>query len=290
MVTIKKFYLSISINKGEIFMRIALCFYGLVGGKLGKNGRGESLDPTIAYEYYKEHIIDVNDEVDVFIHSWSADVKDKLVELYKPKKECIEKQIYFPKSVSHPDKYGSFKTKIKLFIMKLFKNKAYNEWLQKREQELFRVYSRWYSSKKVLELKKEYEKENRFKYDVVMITRLDIGFFTNLDFTKYDMKYFYASNRNKPATKEFDYIGDYENYKSDTELSDLWFFSNTENMDKFADLYNEIVSYEVSPHRSSRQHVNKYIGQEKIAYTLFRWFDCELIRRKEYGIESKDEK
>ena len=49
-------------------MRIALCLYGLVGSISGKNGAGEQLDPKLAFEYYKKHIIDVNDEVDV-LHS-----------------------------------------------------------------------------------------------------------------------------------------------------------------------------------------------------------------------------
>ena len=39
-------------------MRIAICFYGLVGSKIGKNGVGEILDPRIAYNHYKKHIFD----------------------------------------------------------------------------------------------------------------------------------------------------------------------------------------------------------------------------------------
>jgi hypothetical protein len=51
-------------------------------------------------------------------------------------------------------------------------------------------------------------------------------------------------------------------------------------MDKFALLYDEIENYEISPHRSSRQHVDKFIGKEKVKYTMYRWFDHEMIRRK----------
>lgn len=261
-------------------MRIALCFYGLVGSKIGKNGKGESLDSTIAYEYYKKHIIDVNDEVDVFIHSWSVDAKDKLIELYKPKKEVIEKQIEFPEYKNHPKKIGAFKTKIKLFSMKLFKRNEYDEWIYKREQESFRAYSRWYSSKKALELKKEYEEENSFKYDAVMITRLDCAFFTDMDFSKYDMNYFYASHRNDPPAKKRNYQANYANHNKDFEFLDFWFFSNSQIMDEFAKLYDNIQTYDISPHASSKQHVDKVIGKEKVKHTLFRWFDHEMIRRK----------
>ena len=83
-------------------MRIALCFYGLVGSKTDKNGTGIPLDPSIAHKLNYENIISHNissgSEVDVFIHSWSHEHKDELVELYKPKLHVIEKQIDFPYS------------------------------------------------------------------------------------------------------------------------------------------------------------------------------------------------
>ena len=261
-------------------MRVALCFNGLIGGRVTKTGNGENLDPTIAYEYYKKHIIDVNDEVDVFIHSWSVEAKEKLIELYKPKKECIENQIEFPQSTNHPKKLGGFKNRAKLFFMKLFKLNEYIKEIKRLENYSWRTYSRWYSTKKSLQLKKEYEEENGFKYDAVMITRLDVGFFTDVDFKKYDMNYFYASHRNDAATQEHNYQANYENHDEGNSFLDLWFFSNSETMDKFSELYDKINNYDISPHSSSRQHVDKVIGKEKVKYTLYRWFDHEMIRRK----------
>jgi len=263
-------------------MRVALCFYGLVGSKIGKDGKGENLNPTIAFEYYKKYILEVNDEVDIFIHSWSYEEKGKLIELYNPKKECIEKQKDFPQATNHPKKLNSYslKSKIKLNILKLFDKNKYQKWFESREKESFRAYSRWYSTKKALNLKEEFEKENNFKYDVVMISRLDVAFFTDVDFSKYDMNYFYASHRNDAATKEHDYQANYENHYEGIEFQDLWFFSNSEVMDKFSLLFDNIENYEIVPHRSSRQHVDKFIGKEKVKYTMYRWFDYEMIRRK----------
>jgi len=261
-------------------MRVALCFYGLVGSLVGKNGEGEQLDPSIAHELYKKHIIDHNINVDVFIHSWSVNSKYKLLKLYKPKKECIEDQIIFENYKNHPKKYQNFTSKIKYIILKYIKKNLYIDWVTKRENETFRAYSRWYSSKKVLDLKKKYEEENKFKYDVVMITRLDVGFFKDIDFSKYDMNYFYASNRNDPPLKENNYKANYLNHYAGYAFQDLWFFSNSENLDKFSKLYDEIENYEINPHRSSMQHVKKFIGKNKIKYTLYRWFDYELLRRK----------
>lgn len=249
-------------------MRIAVCFYGLVGSSIGKNGKGKQLNPSIAYKLYKKHIFSKNHNVDIFIHSWSKNSKEILLKLYKPKKSCIENQIEFKNYKNHPKKYMSYISKIKLTILKYLKKKEYKDWIIKREQETFRAYSRWYSSKKVLDLKKNYEKENKFKYDVVMITRLDIGFFKDLDFSKYDMNYFYASNRNDAPSKENNYKANYLNHYKGYALQDLWFFSNSENLDKFGKLFDEIENYEINPHRSSMQHIKKFIGTIKLS-TLF---------------------
>ncbi len=69
-------------------MKIALCFYGLVGSRADKNGNGISLDPSLAYKLNYENIIKDND-VDVFIHSWSKDFENELVSLYNPALHCI---------------------------------------------------------------------------------------------------------------------------------------------------------------------------------------------------------
>ena len=66
-------------------MKTAICFYGIVGGTEGKNGSGEYIPYEKCYESYKKHIIDINNS-DIFIYSWSEDIKDEIVDLYKPKK------------------------------------------------------------------------------------------------------------------------------------------------------------------------------------------------------------
>jgi len=59
-------------------------------------------------------------------------------------------------------------------------------------------------------------------------------------------------------------------------------------MDIFSKLYDHIEKYDVSPHRSSRQHVDAFVGKNKIRYTMFRWFDHELIRRKLFRSNDSD--
>ena len=70
-------------------MKVALCLFGLAGGTQGKDGKGETIDPTIAFEYYREHIFSKND-IDVYFHTWSLERGAQLIELYNPVKYIIE--------------------------------------------------------------------------------------------------------------------------------------------------------------------------------------------------------
>ena len=83
-------------------MKIAICFYGLVGSVSDKNGVGRLLDPKIVYDYYKKNIFNKNDDVDIFIHSYSVETKQKLIDLYNPVDYTIENQVLFPQSEKHP--------------------------------------------------------------------------------------------------------------------------------------------------------------------------------------------
>ncbi|WP_412125852.1 hypothetical protein [Vibrio cyclitrophicus] len=262
-------------------MRIALCFYGLVGSKANKNGSGSLLDPSVAYKLNLENLISGND-VDVFIHSWSHEFKDKLVNLYSPKSSIIEKQKDFPESkkiVNNRD----FREKIHMLITAIKNPVAVKSLLSKNRKEAFRAYSRWYSNKKVIELKSKYEKDHNFVYDCVMVLRLDVGFYSKLDFAKYDMNFFHASNWNDYPTAINHYQSNKENHNVGKGFLDFWFFSSSKNMDKFSKLYENIDEYHVCPHRSAYQHVNSFTGN--INYTMFRWSDFEMIRRKEFQSE-----
>ena len=66
-------------------MKIAVCFYGLVGSVDKKYGEGRSLNPGICYDYYKKNVFETKHRIDIFIHSQSVEFKDQLVNLYKPK-------------------------------------------------------------------------------------------------------------------------------------------------------------------------------------------------------------
>jgi hypothetical protein len=229
-------------------MKIALCLSGLTGGSGGKDGVGNSLDIDIPYQSVKKYLLDVND-IDVFIHSWSKEFEKELIDLYKPKKQKFEKQIIFDK-----DNHRKHITQ-----------------------------SRFYGNNKVLDLKRLYEEENNFIYDVVMISRLDLVWFNEVNFDMYDPKYFYAShwNHNGP-----DQIGPYgmENFNIGSGFLDFWFFSNSKIMNTFGNLcdvdkINHLISIGVPLSGHALTYKIASLCNADIKYTKYRGYDHEVYRR-----------
>ena len=68
--------------------------------------------------------------------------------------------------------------------------------LSQRYKRGLNGYSRWYSTKKVIELKKKYEIKNNFKYDLVFLTRLDWAFIKPFQLHKKMSNYFVVSHHN----------------------------------------------------------------------------------------------
>ncbi len=256
--------------------KVAICFYGLTGSLNKKYGIGKNLDPKIAFKYYKKNIL--NKDTDVFIHSWSVNFKKELVKLYKPKSHIIERQKNFKTN------YSNFEFKKIYYYFKLFIKFLLNQTNLKEQLKISRIRShaiksRWLSSKKVLNLKDKYEKKHKFKYDIVLLTRLDLIFLKKINLKKIDSNFFYASNWNSVNFKNKKVSFKLNNMNRSHGFMDLWFISNTDNMNLFSRLYDYLDKIDTdSPHRQSYNFAKK-MGF-KIKYFLFRWKDYELVRRK----------
>ena len=138
--------------------KVALCFFGMPPSKCNKHIKVKT--DFSSYLWNKNVIIPNN--VDVFIHCWGKEDEDGLRDAYNPKKSIFEDNIVFDKD--HPMKYD-YKdgggTVLNMFL------------------------SQAYSAKKSIELKQQFEKENSFKYDLVMMSRIDCLWFTDPDFETY---------------------------------------------------------------------------------------------------------
>ena len=261
-------------------MKVAFCLSGLAGGVNDKHG-GLKVDYNIAYDYYQKHIFEHND-VDVFIHTWSVDFEKPIMKLYNPKKSIFQEQIMFD---DKPSRKHS-------------------------------IYSRWYSTEKVIELKKSYELENNFSYDCVFLTRFDLAFFSDILFKDYDLNHFFAphwtkyknilgqgiSNRGfyqamkksyvpdilKKFFYRFSYCGYPFNGKSPPDygggIEDFWFFSNSKDMDQFSTLFDNLDNYlssvSLSNHVLAVHHLSRTDMIKNLNFTKHRFIDFAMVRRK----------
>lgn len=228
-------------------MKVALCLMGIVGAVEEKYGLGQSIDYRIGHHFIKKHILDKND-VDVFIHSWSTEFKDELVDIYKPKKYLIEQQIDFGE----------------------------------RSLRFQSLKSRWYSNKQVVELKSEYEKENNFKYDFVMIYRLDCMFNKDVIFSEFDNEYFYNSHINECGDPGPSNPSDYNSHchcAGYGAYADLWFFGNSDNINLFGTLYDSWDRYGIeSPHKVIIHHLNEMGLGPKLKHEFCDRYDHYPVR------------
>ncbi|MBD5771116.1 hypothetical protein [Marinomonas colpomeniae] len=213
--------------------KIAVCFFGHVGGKSGRDGLGGWNDPEISRNNYFDYIFKGND-VDVFMHSWSTDFEELLTKLYAPKVKIFEPQIDFSEgglenyNLKHIDSY-------KPILDTQEKPYEYLKILAARTK------SRWYSSKKSVELMKEYSEMTGIKYDWVVFLRFDLLFTKPIIFKNLDPSFFYAPQRLKEREYAFD---------------DLWFISNYNNALIFSRLYDNIYDYSVRPPYATKQHLD----------------------------------
>ena len=76
-------------------MKIAYCLVGIVGATNFGMGLGKDIDYRLDYYWNKKNIFDINDDIDVFIHSWSVEHEKGINSIYKPKKSSFEPQIDF---------------------------------------------------------------------------------------------------------------------------------------------------------------------------------------------------
>ncbi len=235
-------------------MRIAFCLLGIVG-YTESQGRGKPIDYRIGYEYHKKHIFDVNDNVDVFMHSWSTDFKNELVDIYKPKKYNIEEQITFDSN----------------------------------NLRLQSVKSRWYSTKTVLDLKSEYEKENNFEYDFVMLYRFDSTFFKPVIFDNYNNKFVYISHSSKEGCKPYEVSDGLDCGCFDrATANDQWIFGSSKNIDTFRDIYDVVEDYdEISPHKEFKNQLMDPNLKQKLKFVFCGDVDYSMIRTWNKNCEYK---
>ena len=202
-------------------MKLALCLHGKYNNRLstssGDNGA----------QYIKEVILDkyLDYEIDIFIHSWDVDLEKRITKIYQKflKRSVFEPQIDFRK----------------IMIESGIDDQLFNLPNGQQFRTCANSLSFFYSRKRAIELKKIYEQEQNFQYDCVIVGRFDFG---QIDQHNGSHSYKVSEINFNP---EFDmhYVYSAMWDQLNCGYADQWFYSNSKNIDKVADLYDESLKY-----------------------------------------------
>ena len=198
-------------------MKIAYTLNGLIGGfencktydidKLSTYGDESLLTLKYTSKFLKKYVLDNND-IDIFVFSWQVDKLEEFKKYLNPKKIKVIPQIDFeiPEHIKGTN-----------------------------DKRVIAHYSRWYGFKEVIKLKKEYEKEHNFKYDLVINARFDLCYNKPVDFSSLPTNQFHIPiHPNRPT-----YGWPTEN----NEILDHIFASSSENMDNYSSLFYFLGEY-----------------------------------------------
>ena len=243
-------------------MKIAVCYFGNTGGKIGSFGAGGFIDPTYVLQKNDEIFKSEGLEVDYFVHSWSLEFEDKIKKLIEPKSFVFEN--YNKKIIKPFESFGllHFNSYVQNCLSANTKNRM--------ESLLVASQYRWYSNSTSINLMSDFSKNNNQNYDWVVQTRLDLIFLKKLDLEKMDKQNFYV-----PVRKN-----DKEN-----SLEDVFFISNYQNAVIFSEIFNERTNYSFLPPYA----LKKFLIEKKIKFLELKELniDYDLIRNIKIDIITK---
>ena len=210
-------------------MRVAICFSGMP----------RALDD--GYEYLK-HLIEKH-KADVFVHTWLEDPYEAAYHANFPRENRFIDPVYKAPSTSLEERIQKI-SKIQLLYkpisMTIEKYHIYQKWYSNNEKYIF--YYRHCSQLESIflsnQLKRKYETQNNFKYDVVIRCRFDLPLKQEFNFQDYELdKYVYVRDIKAEWNGQEIPKG---NKRIERCINDMFAFSSSVNMDKWCDLFNYI--------------------------------------------------
>jgi len=219
-------------------MKVAICFFGLHPEETWKNITKKK-DKCL--NLWKKNVFDIND-CDIFIHSFSKK-KDELLK-YKPKDYLFEEE-----------KNSNINFEEIKNLEKIREQKPnHNGW------NLSRIKLNYYISygmKKSVELMTNYEETNNFKYDIVLLSRIDVCWLIPLKLNELNTNKIYSAIWGK------------NNMHSENGLLGYWLISNSDNMKKIETFYNKQKEFnmgQLSFHRIFKKYVLTITNDIKFKY------------------------
>lgn len=216
-------------------MKVAICFYGLHPDECWKDRRPKS---DKCFDYWTKNVLD-NNNCDVFMHSFSSKTQDLLK--YKPKSYLFEDVDYFNNNIVDREQRDYYFNKH-----------------NKKEHIPIILYIA-YGIKKSVELMLEYSNEKNIKYDLILISRIDVCWLTPLNFDELNTEKFYSAIWGKK---------NYHSKRCDGFLA-YWFLTNQSWIINFINIYDYIFKYfesDYSWHKITKLHVNSFLKEDSIEY------------------------
>jgi len=219
-------------------MKVAFCLKGAVGKSFDFRTNSVYTDsPYVDYKkcrnsIYKYIVNQTKYNIDFFCHCWNKDLEESLKELYNPKMIVCENN-----------------------------NDYYNEISSRCHNEYAQV-SHALSMKKVIELKEQYEKENNFNYDIVILYRYDVLLWKNMVLDKYNIN-------------DDIYVNAHVN--SD---GDFHFIMNNDTSKYFKNLYESALCGNIPiVHYWIKHYVTNYLKKNLLMDDIYPGIHQEVIRK-----------
>lgn len=232
-------------------MKIALALHGLFDSVQDTTSKGND-----GYNHIKKNILDKGD-VDVFVHTWSKDKADQIIDLYNPVKSVFEDQINFDKFSEHlvipnPPRHPSV------------------------------ILSHFYSVSEVIKLVCDYD-----QYDIIIKSRFDLGRINRNTSGPHNSQNPYpvqCINFDPSLSMKKLHMADWQYLESDGP-ADMWFYSSQKNMMLLESLYDfTLQAFRDKEYIKSLQSINDLPNAIKLYKSFFQktklWDKKNLLETK----------
>lgn len=224
-------------------MRVAICLYGLHPDECWKNIK--KCDDKCLH-YWNQNVFSINN-CDIFLHSFSKKTNDLLK--YNPIDYIFETENDFKIKENKDQDIEFFENKFNNTKNKNNSITFYNL------SQINIIYKVLYGIKSTVKLMTNYENTNNFKYDYVIVSRIDCCWIRPLDFSILEKNKLYSSIWGK------------NNYytKNNCGILGYWIISNSALMGQYASLYDNLSFYlkniksdYVSLHELFKLHIDTF--------------------------------
>ena len=149
-------------------MKIAVCYNGILN-------RSSDINKFVTNQHaLMSNSIKGDHDIDVFCHSWHNDLARNIDNILKPTKSLHEKQIEFElKEVDIHRLSNESRLPIENETLQFIKNIPQMKRHHPAYARTHNWYSNCYSIQQVINLKRDYEMQNKFKYDLIILCRYD---------------------------------------------------------------------------------------------------------------------